>query len=91
MSCPSQLRFLRQALQQQPGRVLYSGAAAGDAQFAPLFPGAVLHTTDIQPAPGVDIVWGFHAVAKEGHSSEGMPLKRRLLPLLLLHNLRRKP
>lgn len=66
MSCPSQLQFLQRALAQLaapfgptggPARILYSGAAAGDAQFAPLFPGSVLHTTDMRATAGIDIVW----------------------------------
>ncbi len=68
MSCPSQIRFLNQALQQvlasgqiaeSPQQILYSGAAAGDANFQALLPDATLRTTDIRQSDRVDIVWNL--------------------------------
>lgn len=66
MSCPSQISFLRQALdqslasgqaKQRPKSILYSGAAAGDADFKSLFPEASLQSTDIRQSERVDILW----------------------------------
>jgi SAM-dependent methyltransferase len=42
---------------QRLQRILYSGAAAGDADFQSLFPEATLHTTDIRQSERVDILW----------------------------------